>query len=71
MTGAKPKSDDVEKAILDLCAARGPAKTICQSEAAKACARAAGVADDWREWMSLVQAVARRMAAEGQIEIRQ
>ncbi len=54
--------------ILALLAARGPDKSICPSEAARALAgEAAGEA--WRGQLGLVRRVALRLAAEGRIDV--
>jgi hypothetical protein len=53
-----------EREILRLTAARGPGKTICPSEAAKA---AAG--PDWNRFMPLVRQVAIVLARAGRIVI--
>lgn len=58
---------DAERAILDLLALRGPGKTICPSEAA----RALGGDDGFRPLMALVRDAAGALAAGGQIEITQ
>ncbi|GHH28057.1 DUF3253 domain-containing protein [Lentzea cavernae] len=56
----------LEQAILDLLAARGPAKSICPSEAARA------VGDDgWRDLMEPARAVARELAAHGRVVVTQ
>lgn len=57
---------DLEAAILGLLAERDPGKTICPSEAAR---RVGGV--DWREYMEPARQAARRLAADGRIEITQ
>lgn len=53
----------VERAILDLLARRGPGRTICPSEAARA-VRPDG---DWRALMPTVRAEAARLAAQGRL----
>jgi hypothetical protein len=53
-------------AILDLTRGRGPAKSICPSDAA----RAVG-GDDWRDLMEQARAVARDLARTGDVEITQ
>jgi len=63
--GAAP-AGELEQAVLDLLAARDEGKTICPSEAARR-VRPEG----WREEMEPARQVARRMAAEGRIEILQ
>lgn len=56
----------LERAVLDLLAARDRGKTICPSEAARRVRPEA-----WREEMEPARKVARRMASEGRIEILQ
>jgi hypothetical protein len=53
-------------AILDLTRERGPAKSICPSDAA----RAVG-GDDWRDLMEQARDVARDLARTGDVEITQ
>ena len=53
-------------AILELARERGPAKTICPSDAA----RAVG-GDDWRDLMERARDVARTLARAGEVEITQ
>jgi hypothetical protein len=53
-------------AILDLTRERGPAKSICPSDAA----RAVG-GDDWRDLMEQARHVARDLARTGDVEITQ
>ena len=53
-------------AILELARKRGPAKTICPSDAA----RAVG-GDDWRDLMERARDVARTLARAGEVEITQ
>ncbi len=53
-------------AILDLARERGPAKTICPSDAAR---RVGG--DDWRDLMDDARDVARDLARSGDVEITQ
>jgi hypothetical protein len=55
-----------EEAIRALLAQRGPDKTICPSEAARALDP-----DGWRAQMPTVREAAARMAAEGEIEATQ
>lgn len=55
----------IEHEILRLTAERGPGKTICPSEAAKAAAEGA----DWNRLMPLVRRVAVSLAREGRIVI--
>lgn len=56
----------LEKAIIDLLAARARTSTICPSEAAR---RVGG--DDWRELMEPARRAARRLVDAGSIEITQ
>lgn len=62
--------DDLAKAIMTLCNERGPGKTICPTEAAKAAAHEAG-GDDlaWRDLLARVRRVAVRLAKAGTIVI--
>ena len=68
VTHAPVTPDDIRRTILALAAPRGPAKTICPSEAA----RALHGADEkrWRLLMKPIRAEAVRMADEGLVEIR-
>jgi Protein of unknown function (DUF3253) len=52
--------------LLDLLAQRGPGKTICPSEVARALSP-----HDWRELMPAVRAMGVELVAEGQIVVRQ
>ncbi len=54
----------VERAILTLAAERGPQKSICPSDAAKAVGGEA-----WNRLLPLVRRTAVRLALEGRIEI--
>ncbi len=54
---------DYAAAILALVEARGPEKSICPSEAARA------VAPDWRAHLKGVREAALRLAREGRIEV--
>ena len=56
----------IQAAILDLARERGPAKTICPSDAAR---RVGG--DDWRDLMDDARDVARHLARSGDVEISQ
>ncbi len=56
----------LEATILGLLAERGPDKTICPSEAAKA---VGGIG--WRDLMGPARAAARRLVAEGKIVVTQ
>lgn len=53
-----------EQAILDLTAARGPAKSICPTEAARLMDP-----EDWRRRLPAVRAAAVALAKAGRIEI--
>jgi len=55
----------IAAAILELTAARGPDRTICPSEVARA------LADDWRALMPAVRAVAADLAEQGQVVVTQ
>ena len=57
---------DLRTAILELARARGPAKTICPSDAA----RAVG-GDGWRDLMDDARETARDLARRGEVEITQ
>jgi hypothetical protein len=66
-----PVSDaeaDTVRIILDLTRSRGPMKSICPSEAARALATRAGV-EAWQHFMKPVRQAAIRLARAGQIEI--
>ncbi len=65
MTIADPKQ--LEEAILGLIAARGPEKTICPSEAARAVG--GDHPDGWGPLMPPIRRVAVRLAREGRIII--
>ncbi len=58
---------DAEAAILRLLDARGPGKTICPSDAA----RALGGDDGFRPLMAPVRDAARALVAEGRLEVTQ
>lgn len=70
MTGARPGSSpaEIEATILRLVAARGPGKTICPSEAARAIAGNDPKA--WRLLMAPIRHVAVRLMHDGRIAIR-
>jgi hypothetical protein len=51
----------IEAAILAALAARGPGKSVCPSEPARA------LAADWRPLMPAVRAAASRLAAQGRL----
>ena len=57
---------DLRAAILSLARERGPAKTICPSDAA----RAVG-GPQWRDLMDDARAEARELARRGEVEISQ
>jgi hypothetical protein len=58
---------DLETAILQLARARGPDKSICPSEAAKAVGGARGM--DWHALMQPARRAAVRLAMEGRAVI--
>ncbi|WP_228973173.1 DUF3253 domain-containing protein [Streptomyces sp. DH12] len=64
-----PEDGRLERAILELLDRRGPAATICPSDAARAAY--AGDDDGWRALMEPVRRAARRLAAAGEVEITQ
>ena len=57
---------DPRSAILKLVAERGPGKTICPSEAARAIG-----GKEWRDAMPVIHAAAKALAEEGAVELRQ
>ena len=57
-------SDPIEASILALAAARGPAKSICPSEVARALR-----SDAWQSLLIPVRQAATRLAQAGQIDI--
>lgn len=59
-------SSDLRTTLLGLLAERGPGKTICPSEVARALSPEA-----WRELMPAVRELGIKLAAEGQIVVRQ
>ena len=61
-----PNAIDPRSAILRLVAERGPDKTTCPSEAARAIGGAA-----WRAAMPTIHAAAKALAEEGAVELRQ
>lgn len=68
MTGAASDLHErAEAAIVDLIAARGPEKTICPSEAARAIAGKG----DFRPYMEPVRDAAAQLAKRGRIEVTQ
>lgn len=58
---------DAQRAILELLELRGPGKTICPSDAA----RALGGDDGFRPLMNLVREAAGELAEAGRIEVTQ
>lgn len=61
-----PSHQSIETTILALCLERGPGKTICPSEAARAIKTDESA---WRALMPEIRAVAQRLAREGKISI--
>ncbi|MEU9107827.1 DUF3253 domain-containing protein [Streptomyces xanthophaeus] len=59
----------LERAILELLERRGPAATICPSDAARAVH--GGDDDGWRALMEPARRAARRLVAAGEVEITQ
>jgi len=59
-------NDELRTAILELARARGPAKTICPSDAA----RAVG-GEHWRGLMDDARDIARDLARQGDVEVTQ
>lgn len=53
-------------------AARAP-NSLCPSEVARAyeARRVGATEDDWRQWMEAVRCAARRLAAEGKVDVLQ
>ena len=70
--GEKP-DDPLAQAILDLLAARGPGKSICPSEAARAYAagraRPSDPPDLWRRYLPAARQQALHLARQGRIDI--
>lgn len=62
-TQAAPPLADIEATILTLTAQRGPARSICPSEVARA------LRPDWHSLLGEVRRAACRLAAAGRIEI--
>ena len=60
-------SEKLRSAILDMARERGPAKTICPSDAA----RVLGGDESFRPLMPLVRDAARALVAAGRIEVTQ
>ena len=61
-----PSSEDIAQVIRELTAKRGPDKTICPSEAARALHP-----DSWRELMPRIRETAIKLVESGAIEITQ
>ena len=59
--------DQLAETVLELAAARGPGKTICPSEAARALA--GNKPENWSPLMSPIRHVAIRLMKEGRITI--
>ncbi len=59
-------ADVIRVALLDLVAQRGPDKTICPSEVARALN-----AENWRSLMPVVREVGQQLVAEGHIVVTQ
>ena len=70
--GVRAEDLALERAILDLLARRPSGATICPSEAARSVA-AEGHVDDrpWRQLMEPSRRAARRLVAQGRVEITQ
>ena len=66
MTGASPRGEELERAILELLDRRAVGATICPSEAA----RAVG-GDEWRSEMDAARAAALRLVEVGSVDITQ
>jgi hypothetical protein len=64
--GVSPTDSALEQSVLELLAARDGGATICPSEAA----RAVG-GEDWRPLMEPARAAARRLVADGEVEVVQ
>ena len=64
---ADPSRADAREAILELLAARGPEKTICPSDAARALAGDG----DFRPLMPLVREAAGELVEAGRVEVTQ
>jgi hypothetical protein len=68
VNGPGPTDEAVAGAILALTTARGPGRTICPSEAARALA---GEGGRWRELMPSVRRVAGALAERGALRVSQ
>ena len=64
--GLRPIDDDIERTLLELLEDRTDRASICPSEVARRIAP-----DDWRDLMEPVRRAARRLSAEGRVEITQ
>jgi hypothetical protein len=62
-----PNVDEIERTILALVTARGPGKTICPSEAARALG--GDKPEQWSPLMKPVRAAAVRLAKQGRLAI--
>lgn len=60
-----PERSRIAAAILEHTAARGPGRTVCPSEVARA------LADEWRPLMPAVREVATELAEAGRIVVTQ
>ncbi|MFJ3582877.1 DUF3253 domain-containing protein [Streptomyces sp. NPDC090127] len=70
MTDSERQVDRLlEKAILELLEQRGPGRTICPSDAARAVY--GGDDDGWRGLMEPARRAARRLVTAGEVEITQ
>ncbi len=65
---ARARDASIAGSILRLVAERGPARSICPSEAAREVASAEGLAE-WHGLMGNVRRIAGRLQAEGRLEI--
>lgn len=65
-----PPQSRIEDAILALLEQRGPGKTICPSEVARALA-GNGSRDGWRALMPAVRSAADRLARAGRLQVTQ
>ena len=69
-TDKKPQDDLVADAIMALANGRGPGKTLCPTDAAKAIAEARGEDDlAWRRWLPQVRNTAKALARQGRLVI--
>jgi hypothetical protein len=67
---AEDRASELEAAILELLAERGPGKSICPSEAAKLIGGTAS-RHDWESLMEPARAAARRLARAGKLVMTQ